>query len=621
MKRIVLLLSTLHLALGTSYADTTWVSGAVSGEWTRDGNPYIVVDSTWVPEGERLTITRGSEVQFREGQGLYVWGTFFVNGFDDDNAWEDSVLFYLSPGVEHWKGLRFYGRNEAVFNYATIRGIGLREGYRPQGVGCPDTAIFIDEGYSLTLNHTTLNAARRAIRPINNSEVGRNWRLTFSYSEVSGGLNLQTEGGTIYAEHSIINFGRGEGDEYVGRNPGFNGTGTIYEFRHSIIYGSVGIMGGYCTVDHCQFLEANNADQPLGISLGEQGWMKNSLVEGSCSVFLAENRPFVNNRILSFVGLHGSGVMSDCIIDEGLGIGSGDSITVRNSMIGQGISMNNIRSVVIDSCVIAWNQDGNEQVSFSVDNGTFYLSRSILRSHIHFSGLNYAAVINQNTFVLDSINNGGAIDVSSNVGPLITNNIFLNLFGDFEESRLISHSPFDDNDMPIFKYNCLWGFDHFEGEPDSGLINLDPSNIVANPELEFFGFSVNLSPDSPCIDRGDPDAPRDPDGTQADLGARYFHQPRFVSATDPPRLAVLLTAFPNPFNSSTTISYSLPKPGRYAIDVIDIQGRLVTRLSDGWREAGSYWEVLNGGKLTSGKYLVSMHADKSSATIPIIIVK
>jgi hypothetical protein len=34
----------------------TLVSGAVSGEWTRDGNPYVVTDSTWVPEGERLTI-------------------------------------------------------------------------------------------------------------------------------------------------------------------------------------------------------------------------------------------------------------------------------------------------------------------------------------------------------------------------------------------------------------------------------------------------------------------------------------------------------------------------------------------------------------------------------------
>jgi hypothetical protein len=33
-----------------------------------------------------------------------------------------------------------------------------------------------------------------------------------------------------------------------------------------------------------------------------------------------------------------------------------------------------------------------------------------------------------------------------------------------------------------------------------------------------------LSADSPCIDAGDPDEPRDPDGTRADMGAYYYHQ-------------------------------------------------------------------------------------------------
>jgi hypothetical protein len=83
-----------------------------------------------------------------------------------------------------------------------------------------------------------------------------------------------------------------------------------------------------------------------------------------------------------------------------------------------------------------------------------------------------------------------------------------------------------------------------------------------------------------------------------------------------------ISAFPNPFNSSTTINYSLPTPGRYAIEVIDIQGRFVTRLSDGWREAGSYREVLNGGGFASGQYMLKLNGGANeSLTSPITFIK
>jgi len=84
---------------------------------------------------------------------------------------------------------------------------------------------------------------------------------------------------------------------------------------------------------------------------------------------------------------------------------------------------------------------------------------------------------------------------------------------------------------------------------------------------------------------------------------------------------IQLNAFPNPFNSQATISYSLPSPGRYVIDVIDIQGRLVTRLSDGWREAGSYREVLNGRQIASGQYLLLLNSDREAVTKNLSLIK
>ena len=85
--------------------------------------------------------------------------------------------------------------------------------------------------------------------------------------------------------------------------------------------------------------------------------------------------------------------------------------------------------------------------------------------------------------------------------------------------------------------------------------------------------------------------------------------------------SLILSSFPNPFNSSTTISYSLPRPGRYELDVVDISGRLVARLSDGWKEAGSYREVLQAGNLSSGSYYLMLQTPNSLSHSAIDLIK
>jgi len=83
-----------------------------------------------------------------------------------------------------------------------------------------------------------------------------------------------------------------------------------------------------------------------------------------------------------------------------------------------------------------------------------------------------------------------------------------------------------------------------------------------------------------------------------------------------------LSAFPNPFNSSTTISYSLPTPGRYAIDVIDIHGRLVTSLDGGWKEAGSYRASWNPAmSAASGSYMLVLRNDIELRTQSVTLIK
>ena len=74
--------------------------------------------------------------------------------------------------------------------------------------------------------------------------------------------------------------------------------------------------------------------------------------------------------------------------------------------------------------------------------------------------------------------------------------------------------------------------------------------------------------------------------------------------TDPacplPTDVTLYPAAPNPFNSTTTIRYSLPRSSDVQLTVYDSAGRLVEALSDGWAEAGNHRAVLHGGELAAG---------------------
>jgi hypothetical protein len=70
----------------------------------------------------------------------------------------------------------------------------------------------------------------------------------------------------------------------------------------------------------------------------------------------------------------------------------------------------------------------------------------------------------------------------------------------------------------------------------------------------------------------------------------------------------LHSAFPNPFNPATSISYQLSADSYVSLKVYDTAGRLVTTLMDGWRGAGEHRAVFDGLRMSSGIYLVRLEA-------------
>ncbi|MBZ0201166.1 MAG: T9SS type A sorting domain-containing protein, partial [Ignavibacteriaceae bacterium] len=76
----------------------------------------------------------------------------------------------------------------------------------------------------------------------------------------------------------------------------------------------------------------------------------------------------------------------------------------------------------------------------------------------------------------------------------------------------------------------------------------------------------------------------------------------------------LKQSFPNPFNPSTIINYSIPVGGFVSLKVYDILGREIATLVDETQNAGTYnvefnsASGLNGNKLTSGVYFYRLQS-------------
>jgi len=102
-----------------------------------------------------------------------------------------------------------------------------------------------------------------------------------------------------------------------------------------------------------------------------------------------------------------------------------------------------------------------------------------------------------------------------------------------------------------------------------------------------------------------------------------------VSSDDPnnvPVVTELIGSYPNPFNPTTSIKFSLANPQRVIIRVYDLTGRMVCTLVDEARNKGSYTVTWNGSDrnghlLSSGVYFIHMKADSYNVTRKITMLK
>jgi hypothetical protein len=82
-----------------------------------------------------------------------------------------------------------------------------------------------------------------------------------------------------------------------------------------------------------------------------------------------------------------------------------------------------------------------------------------------------------------------------------------------------------------------------------------------------------------------------------------------------------LTSFPNPFNASTRITFSLPQATPVDLRVYDIQGRLVETLVSKVMAAGYYSVYFDGHEFASGAYLLRLTSGRNYQTQKVVLIK
>jgi len=111
----------------------------------------------------------------------------------------------------------------------------------------------------------------------------------------------------------------------------------------------------------------------------------------------------------------------------------------------------------------------------------------------------------------------------------------------------------------------------------------------------------------------------------AGFWGRYWI-PTDVEETPPRYRTMLRQNFPNPFNPSTTIEYSLAEPVRVEIEIFDVGGRSIRTLVDAVKPPGLHravWDGKNdsGGRVSSGIFFCRFRAGSFSSVKKMVLLK
>ena len=88
-----------------------------------------------------------------------------------------------------------------------------------------------------------------------------------------------------------------------------------------------------------------------------------------------------------------------------------------------------------------------------------------------------------------------------------------------------------------------------------------------------------------------------------------------------PSSFTLSTAYPNPFNPSTSLNLNMPTDGYVSVKAYNLVGQVVGVIAEGNMDAGSHTMTWDASNLSSGVYLITAEYAGSVATQKVMLMK
>jgi streptogramin lyase len=111
-------------------------------------------------------------------------------------------------------------------------------------------------------------------------------------------------------------------------------------------------------------------------------------------------------------------------------------------------------------------------------------------------------------------------------------------------------------------------------------------------------------------------------GTESGISVLREDKPVTVKTEESAPAPLLIRGvYPNPFNPSTTITFTLPQAGHASLTVYDVIGRKVADLTHGFRPAGRHTIAWNAKECASGVYFAVLKMGKKTETRKMLLVR
>ncbi len=607
----ILSISVIFLfALTTSATEIP--GGYVSGDWYASGNPYNINGEIIIQSGTALHIHEGVEVIFRGYHKLIVNGILDAVGTESD-----SILFTAEDTLTGWHSLRFINSQDTSRVSFCVIEYGRADGY----VGDDDP----NGGGICILNSHPV---------ISNSTIRNNWS-----DWQGGGICCMETSNPIIRDCHVLNnyaFWTGGGISSIDDSSPYI-FGCIIELNVADSGG--GIMGaGFKPIISNSTIRNNSADHGGGVC---DGGIKSSFI--NCAITDNEGE------------------------SEGGGVWCASSPSFKNCLIsgnsfsdgyGSGAGIYNYYAhAKFENCEIRGNYTDYRGGGICLDHSATVFSECTIRDNVANRGGGIEVFGEHNIPILrncliianEAAEEGGGIRTGIS-RPLIINctissniarsggAIFCDVYWEFPYFPVIVNSilwanepgeiAFSELDTIKITYSDICG-----GWEGVGNINIDPQFV--NPSQGDYhlqsttgsfhnGFWLPDPWHSPCIDAGEPEAsflfePL-PNGRRVNMGTYGNTEEASMSlilGTEPidqnfPLKFILNSCYPNPFNPTTTFSFTLPKASNVTLVVYDVKGQHVATLVDGYRKAGTHEAVFDGKGLVSGIYIYRLTANQTS---------